>query len=142
MSALRGRDGHVLVILDGTEPSRRALLTCAAIADEHAAELSVVALVAHERQTWGCGLSSVYWNGVMDDMAERQLATARVILDREESRARYRIVSGAGVRGVRRAADELGCDVVLLAGRGPRHRRLARRVRRAAGPSVVEVRAA
>ncbi len=142
MSALRGRVGHVLVILDGTEPSRRALLTCAAIADEHAAELSVVALVAHERQTWGCGLSSVYWNGVMDEMAERQLAEARVILARDEPSVSFAIVSGAGVDGVRRAVELLGCDMVLLPGRGPLHRRLARRVRCKFGPGVVDVRAA
>jgi nucleotide-binding universal stress UspA family protein len=50
MSALSGRVSHVLVVFDGTESSRRALLDGRAIADEHAAELSVVTLVAHERR--------------------------------------------------------------------------------------------
>ncbi len=139
MSALSGRVSHVLVVFDGTESSRRALLDGRAIADEHAAELSVV---AHERRARGCSMSAAHWNRVMDEMAERQLAEARVILARDEPSVSFAIVSGAGADGVRRAVELLGCDVVLLRGRGPLHRRLARRVRCKFGPGVVDVRAA
>jgi len=50
MSALSGRVGHVLVVFDGTDSSRRAR---------------------------GCSMSAVHSNPVMDEMAGRQLAEAR-----------------------------------------------------------------
>lgn len=141
MSALSGRVSHVLVVFDGTESSRRALLDGRAIADEHAAELSVVTLVAHERRARGCSMSAAHWNRVMDELAGRQLAEARVILARDEPSVSFAIVSGGGADGVRRAVELLGCDMVLLPGRGPLHRRLTRRVRCSVGPGVVDVRA-
>lgn len=135
---------HILVVYDGSGAARQALVDAAAIADEHDSEISVVALVPHQQHNVGCGrcgVRSVYWNGVIDEMAESDLAAARRILGERDPEAHFEIVSGAGASGVRRAVARLGCDLVLVPARGPLHGRLARQVRRRVTAGVVGVRA-
>jgi nucleotide-binding universal stress UspA family protein len=136
---------HILVVYDGSRASRKALVDAAAIADEHEAEISVVALVDHQRANLGCarcGLAATYWNGVLDGMAGGDLAAARRILGERDPEPRFEIVSGAGPSGVRRAVARLGCDLVLVPARGPLRGRLARQVRRRVTAGVVGVSAA
>lgn len=135
---------HILVVYDGSAASQEAVARAATIADEHEAAISVVALVDHRRANMGCarcGLASTHWNGVMDEMARADLATARRILGERDPEPRFEIVSAAGPRGVRRAVARLGCDLVLVPARGPLRERLARQVRRRVTAGVVGVRA-
>jgi nucleotide-binding universal stress UspA family protein len=142
---MRNGFDHILVVCDGSPASQQALIDAAAIADEHEAEISVVALVPDRRANIGCarrGLASTYWNGIMEEMAESDLAAARRILGDRDPEPHFEVVSGAGPSGVRRAVARLGCDLVLVPARGPLRGRLARQVRRRVTAEVVGVRAA
>ncbi|MFN8162150.1 MAG: universal stress protein [Solirubrobacterales bacterium] len=133
---------HVLVIHDGSSSARKALVDAATIADEHDAEISVVALIDRQPAEVGCARcrqATAYWNGVLEEMAQADLAEARGTLGEREPAPRFEIVSGAGPSGVRRAVARFGCDLVLVPARGPFRERLARRVRRRVTASVVAV---
>ncbi len=134
---------HILVVDDGTAASRRALADAAAIADEHRAEISVVALVPEERHTVGCcGVGAPRWNRMLREVADAELLEASLILGDRDPRPRFEIVSGTGSEAVLGAVERLGCDLVLVPAHGPLRGRLARRVRRGLDARAVAVRAA
>ena len=138
----RGGIQHIMVVFDDSPASRRALQDAAAIADEHDARLSVVTLVNYERRTRGCCLRSGYWNEVLDEVALGELASARAVLGERDLPPRFDILPGAGSSGVRRAASQLGCDLVLVPVRGLLGRLTVRRLRRRVPAEVLGVRAA
>ena len=142
---------HVAVMVDGSAAAERALLEAAAIADEHGADLTVIAPVPHDRRTDGSAVRAVRraaWNRTLDAAAEADLANARALLGEREPEPRYRAVSGsvspasagrspgsaatssccrgAAASGtVRRGAcaGRLAAHVAAVAGRAPRRRR-------------------
>ena len=73
----------------------------------------------------------------MDDVAEADLRKARALLGDREPTPLFRAVSGAGVSAVRRAAHELGCDLLVV----PRRRfpRRTKRLHRTAAAETVDV---
>jgi nucleotide-binding universal stress UspA family protein len=120
---------HVAVMFNASAAAERALLEAAAIADEHDAQLTVITSVPHDRRMVCCAACHVgagYWNAVMDEVAEADLAKARAILGAREPEPRCRAVSGSGASEVRREAARLRCDLLVL----PDRRRFRRAVRR------------
>jgi hypothetical protein len=96
--------------------------------------LAVVALAPQERQRRACcGIQSAYWNGVQREMAQSELARARLVV--EDAEDVTLTVLGFDVvhpeRAIARHATELGAERVLLA--DPRasglRRRAVRRLR-------------
>lgn len=139
---------HVLVVFNGSAAAPRALLDAAAIADEHDAEISVISTVPHDARKVGCvncGVSTPYWNATLNDLAKKELATARAILGDRHPATRFSVVSGNDTGALRRAVAELGCDLVVLPRRDRFRRRGARRrltrLRRTLAVDVLEVRA-
>ena len=128
---------HVAVMFDASAAAERALLEAVSIADEHDAQLTVISAVPHDRRRVGCAVCSVRrrsWNRTMDEVAQADLAKARVLLGGREPAPRFRAVSGSGVSAVRRAALELGCDLLVV----PR-RRFSRRPKRLPPPAAAEI---
>ena len=127
---------HVAVMVDGSAAAERALLEAAAIADEHGADLTVIAPVPHDRRTDGSAVRAVRraaWNRTLDAAAEADLANARALLGEREPEPRYRAVSGSVVAGVRREVARLGCDLLVLPRRGRFRNGQARRAAPDAG---------
>jgi nucleotide-binding universal stress UspA family protein len=121
---------HVAVMFNASAAAERALHEAASIADEHGAQLTVITPVPHDRRMVCCAVCHVgrgYWNAVMDEVAEADLAKARALLGAREPEPRYRAVSGSGASAVRREADRLACDLVVVPDRG-RFRRAVRRL--------------
>lgn len=133
---------HILVVFDGSAAARQALLEAAALADEHDADISVITLVAHCVGCVASGLSRPYWNHVMQDLADADLATARAILGERDPAPRLSTVSGNGTAAIRQAVDERGCDLVLMPAHGLLRRLRGRQLRRAVGADLLLVRAA
>lgn len=132
---------HVLVVFDGSAAAHGALQAAVAMAAPRDAALTVVTLVEHERQSVGCCVPAAAWNRELDAMVSDELSQARRLLGARAPSARFAAVEGVGPAGVRRAAEGLGCDLVLVPARGPLPQRLARRCRRAGCPRVIGVRA-
>lgn len=140
---MSGQPRHILVVYDGTAAARRALLDGGALAGEHEAEISVVTQVAHDHSyaNWVCcGVSRTYWNRMMDELAENDLATACAILGEREPKPRFSIVSGHGPAAIQGAARELDCDLVLFPVHGLLRRHYVRRLRRAVAAELFPVR--
>ncbi len=74
-------------------------------------------------------------------MVDEQLTEAQVILGSYGRSAHFAAVEGDGARAVRRTAEALGCDLVLVPAHGLFPDRLARRCRRAGCARVSAVRA-
>ena len=96
--------------------------------------LAVVALAPQERQRRACcGIQSAYWNGVQREMAQSELAQARLVV--EDAEDVTLTVLGFDVvhpeRAIARHATELGAERIVLA--DPRasglRRRAVRRLR-------------
>jgi nucleotide-binding universal stress UspA family protein len=121
---------HVAVMFNASAAAERALHEAASIADEHGAQLTVITSVPHDRRMVCCAVCHVgrgYWNAVMDDVAEADLAKARAILGTREPEPRYRAVSGSGASEIRREAGRLGCDLLVTPHRSRFRKRPARR---------------
>jgi nucleotide-binding universal stress UspA family protein len=131
---------HVAVMFDASAAARRALLEAASIADEHGAQLTVISAVPHDRRLVCCAVCTVRrtsWNRAMDDVAEADLTEAGALLGDREPTPRFRAVSGSGVSAVRRAAVELGCDLLVV----PRRRFRRPRLHRTAAAGLLDVHA-
>jgi K+-sensing histidine kinase KdpD len=134
---------HVLAVYEpgrhGDESVRRA----AGIASEAGARLTVVTVAVAEPTDQGCcDTRSVYWNGVVRELAADELARARALVD--ANAADFRVVSGRSVASaVAHEAERCGADTVVL----PRQRSLlpwsrtrrARQVQRRTPRAVVSV---
>ena len=134
---------HLLVVCDGSSASNRALAEGACIADEHEAQMSVVALAAYEERTASCcgGIGACAWNRIQRELAEADLFSAQLKLAGREPEPTFQIVPGTGPAGIRKAVSMLRCDLVLVPARGPMSGSLARRVRRRVSAEVIGVRA-
>ncbi len=132
---------HVLVIYDGSAAARRALAEAASLTAEHDAALTVVTLVAHERQAVGCCVPAATWNRELDAIVDEQLTEVRAILGSSGRSAHIAAVEGDGARAAHRTAEALGCDLVLVPAHGLFPGRLARGCRRAGCARVIAVRA-
>jgi hypothetical protein len=105
--------------------------------------LAVVALAPQERHRRACcGIQSVYWNGVQREMAQSELARARLVVEDAED-VTLTVLDFDAVhpeRAIARHATELGAERVVLA--DPRasglRRRAVRRLRDRCPAPVVE----
>ena len=88
------------------------------MADEHRARISVVSVINPERRTIGCCMRSDQWNRILDEVAHEQPDSERGILGERDPAPRFEIVPAIGSRALRRVADRLGCDLVLVPVRG------------------------
>lgn len=119
-----------------------ALRRGAAIADEHSAALSVIALVEHD-ESGGCcagqGVSRSAWNQTMTEVAEGDLATARSVLKGHIPQPGFGIVFGRGDEALAATVAERECDLVVVATGRLLRRRRTRRLRRIVPADVLEV---
>lgn len=139
-----GPTNHVLVIVDGSEAAKRAVVEGDAMATEHDALLSVATVVSHEDPAVGCvqcGISVARWNKTLDEVAQERLDEARGALAAREAETGFFVVPGRGADGIREAARSLGPDLVLVPAHGAFRRRFVRRVRRRVTARVIEVEA-
>jgi len=133
---------HILVVCEDSRAGRRALRSAAAMADEHRARISVVSMINPERRTVGCCMRSDQWNRILDEVAHEQLDSARGVLGERDPAPRFEIVPAIGSRALRRVADRLGCELVLMPVRGLFARWSVRRLRRGMRAEVCGVRSA
>jgi hypothetical protein len=80
--------------------------------------LAVVALAAEERRRRACcGIQSTYWNGVQREIAQSELARARLVVEDAEDVTltvlNFDVVHPE--RAIARRATELGAERVVLA---------------------------
>lgn len=89
---------HLLVVCDGSSASNRALAEGACIADEHEAQMSVVALAAYEERTASCcgGIGACAWNRIQRELAEADLFSAQLKLAGREPEPTFQIVPEQG----------------------------------------------
>lgn len=135
---------HVLVIVDGSEAAKRAVVEGEAIATRVRRAPSVATLVSRGDPAVGCvrcGISVARWNQTLDEVAQERLDEARSVLAAREAETGFFAVPGRGADGVREAARPLGPDLVLVPSHGAFRRRFVRRVRRRVAASVIEVEA-
>lgn len=133
---------HILVVCEDSRAGRRALRSAAAVADEHRARISVISMINPERRTVGCCMRSDQWNRILDEVAHEQLDSARGILGERDPAPRFEIVPAIGSRALRRVADRLGCDLVLVPVRGFFAGWSVRRLRRGMRADIRGVRSA
>jgi hypothetical protein len=90
--------------------------------------LAVVALAPQERQRRACcGIQSAYWNGVQRELAQSELARARLVVE-DAGDVTLTVLGFDAVhpeRAIARHATELGAERVVLA--DPRASGLGRR---------------
>jgi hypothetical protein len=129
--------GHTLVIYRASERADAALGDLARVVRERGGALTVLALAVEEPVGRGCcDTRSVLWNGIERELAEGDLARARMaVVDAPEVELGILVHSGRRVaEAVEREALRRGADEVILAdpGAGGLSRR-ARRQLRASG---------
>jgi len=133
---------HVLVVY---EPSRRgeaAVRHAAKIATKAGARLSVVTVaVVEATDCHCCDTRSVYWNQVVRELAEDELAGARDVVSLNAA-ADFRVVSGESLpSAIAREAEQGGADMVVMPRRRSllpwRRSRHVRQVQRRNPPAVV-----
>ena len=131
---------HVFVLYEASSRGRRAVRLAVDIATKDRARLTVVTVAVVEPTKQGCcGTRSVYWNGVVEELAATELVGARDLVG-AEAHAEFRVVTGRSVsRAVGDEAARCGADVIVM----PRPRGLVtRRVRQVesrAGGAVVRI---
>jgi len=121
---------HVLVIVDGSEAAKRAVVEGEAMATEYDALLSVATVVSHQDPEVGCvqcGISVARWNQTLDEVAQERLDEARSALAARQAETGFFAVPGRGADGFREAARSLGPDLVLVPSHGAFRRRFVRR---------------
>ncbi len=75
-----------LVVYGASEAADTTLLETARAAQREGTRLSVVALAPVEPENARCcGVSSVYWNGVQRELAESELARARLVVEADDA---------------------------------------------------------
>lgn len=109
---------HVLALFDGSPAGERVLIDAAHTAREHRAPLSVLVLAAVEKPSRCCNMHTIFWNGEMRRLADRDRARAQLLVP-DDIPVEVVLREGRGHRAALAAAKELGCDLVLE----PRRRR-------------------
>jgi nucleotide-binding universal stress UspA family protein len=119
---------HLLVAYDGTSEGKEAVVAAGLLAERDRARLTIAAAVQLERSSrlatrWFRGTG--VWNDVLLDRARADVEGAARLAS---APAEVTVLIGAPDRALPEAADELGCDVIVLPPR-PRSRfkRLLRR---------------
>jgi nucleotide-binding universal stress UspA family protein len=138
---------HVLVACEGSRQGDEAVRQAADMAARMGAHLSLIAVAVTEQAHTGCcDLRSVYWNGVEQELAARDVARARRLLG-PGCVADTKLVGAPSVSsGIADAAKRWGADLIVLPAQRrvvprSRHQR-ARQVRRRIPPEVALVTAA
>jgi hypothetical protein len=101
---------HILALYEHTRRGREAIRLATQIAAEHAARLTVITVAVEEPTGQKCcDTRSVYWNGVLQELAADELASARGMVHAADG-ADFRVVTGRSVASA--VADEVArCDV-------------------------------
>jgi K+-sensing histidine kinase KdpD len=101
---------HILALYEPTRRGGEAIRLAAQIAAEHAARLTVITVAVQEPTGQKCcDTRSVYWNGVVQEFAAEELASARGLVQAVDG-ADFRVVTGRSVASA--VADEAArCDV-------------------------------
>jgi nucleotide-binding universal stress UspA family protein len=134
---------NILALYESTGGGEGAVRHAVSIAGDHDARLTVVTVaVAEPTDRKCCDLRSVYWNKVLRQIADEELAAARTAVG-ADARADFRVLSGRSVAiAVAREASRCGIDLVVVPrergllpwSRTRRFRQVRRRVR---GSAVV-----
>ena len=112
---------HVVVLYKASPCGRAAIQEAAQLAAAAGARLTVVvAAVAEPEGTRCCDTRSVYWNGVVRELAAHELGDARDMLGANTT-ADYRVVSDRSMTAaIAKEADRAGADLIVVpAQRGP-----------------------
>jgi nucleotide-binding universal stress UspA family protein len=125
---------HLLVLCDGSADSDAAVRSASRLAMEDHAQLTVVAVAETERPSRGCIVGTDAWNNALREAASNDLERARRVV---ESPARFVVLCGQRSRTIADAAQQLGCDAIVLA----RRRRSLGRLLAGDLPSVLRRRA-
>jgi nucleotide-binding universal stress UspA family protein len=135
--------GHILVLCENSRRGARALQWAAGEAAQTNARLTVVAVAVTEPENAGCcDTRSVYWNGVVRQLATQDLDRARSLVGAGAA-ADFKLLTERSVlAGMALEAQRSGADMVVLPsdrGLHPwfRSRRARRLQRRAPGSIVV-----
>jgi hypothetical protein len=126
--------GHTLVVYGASERADQALAALAARVAKAGGRITVVALALEERvKRYCCDTRSVFWNQVSRELAEDNLARARLAVE-DVPGSELAILTHGGRRVaevVVREAARRGADEILVA--DPRSCGLRRRDRRRVG---------
>jgi len=105
---------RVLVVYEQTSAGDRALLAADLIAERDGSQVTVVSVVQLEqvprwRTRWSRGTG--IWNDVLIECARTDLERAEQLLDCE---ARFEVLVGSERKAVAGAAQERGCDLIIV----------------------------
>ena len=137
---------HILVEYDGTSDGDAAVLAAGNLASRNGARLTIVTVVALERTTRRVGrlpMSTGVWNDILLDRARADLEHADRLLGTPAERA---VLVGSEIKALAAAAEEFGCDAIMLPAPRSRwlaglpYRRRSRRLSRLAGVPVLRPR--
>ena len=131
---------HTLVVYRGSERADAALAELARVAHECDGRLTVLALAAEEPVSRGCcDTRSVLWNRIQREIAERDLARARVALgDPLDAELGVLLHSGRRVaKAIEQEAQRRGAEQIVVADPGScgLSRRERRRLQAAEAPT-------
>jgi hypothetical protein len=134
----------VLALYEPSRSGHDAVRLAVEIAIQKRARLTVITVAVFEPTNQGCcDTRSVYWNGVIEELAANELVAVRDLVGAHPA-AELRVVSARTVtRGVADEAARCGAELVVM----PRPRglvpwwrtRRVRQVQRRAGGAVVRV---
>ncbi len=105
---------HLLVAYDGTSEGEEAVVAAGLLAERDQARLTIAAVVELERPSrlatrWSRGTG--VWNDVLLDRARADLGHAARLASVP---AELTVLTGTPDRALPAAADELGCDAIML----------------------------
>lgn len=135
----------VLVAYDHTANADVALAAAAAAAQGEDGHLTIVTIARLERRPLGCDIGTTTWNRFVREDARAALVQALGRVPRALD-VDFQVLEGEPVKVLAAAARARGCRLVVLPGRRSRVARafgrdLARRLRRAGVPRVLEAHA-
>jgi nucleotide-binding universal stress UspA family protein len=131
---------HVAVLLEQSRAGSRALADAVAIADEHDAAITVVALVPQRCTTAGCILcraDNAFWNAELARIAKQELDAAHQIVGERAPGTHCTTVPGSDLGALPEVLVRLGCDLVVIPDGRWLRRRGIRRLQQAAPDLLV-----
>lgn len=108
---------HILVPLDGSECSERALIEAERLQEAFGARLTLLYVVSDPDFDCTMGNPTVASASVQRDCAEAEKYLARKATE-YEGEAETKVVVGCVARSILAASEELGCDLIVMGSQG------------------------